>query len=101
MTLEKIQALQDDYNEWCALVPILEQSFAQWQRAGELAQRLARFYTTPEWLELHENFNQELDTQGNFSILSEDGLWNSLDEQRQRTMKLLKLAVKLLDSTAD
>lgn len=83
MNQQDIQKLQDLYNQWNRLVPELEKSLELWQQANELLKPLADFYGTPKWRELHDNFDEMLDTQGNYSILSEDALWNALSEHNE------------------
>ncbi|OAQ15482.1 hypothetical protein F480_02825 [Bibersteinia trehalosi Y31] len=82
MKKEEIQKLQDLYNQWVKLVPELEKSIAQWQQAERLLKPLSAFYASPVWRELHEHFDEILDTQGNYSILSEDALWNALSDHK-------------------
>ncbi|MCK3657579.1 hypothetical protein A4G18_02305 [Pasteurellaceae bacterium Pebbles2] len=96
--MTNVQTMQDLYGEWLNLAPELEKSLELWQKAGEISQQLSQFYTSPEWRDYHENFDQsQINFGENHSVLSEDALWNVLDEQRQLNMKLLKLAVTLLD----
>ncbi|STY60166.1 Uncharacterised protein [Mannheimia haemolytica] len=37
-------------------------------------------------------FDEQLDTKGNYSILSEDALWNALSEHHQLALEWLKLS---------
>lgn len=90
MTPEHIQKIQDRYGEWLVLQPKLEESFELWQQASAIIAELEAFYFSPEWRELHDNFNEPLETHGNFSVLSEDALWNAFHEQQQRRLKWLK-----------
>ncbi len=97
MQHQQIQQLQDKYNQLITLQIELGKSLEIWQQAQRLSQELTDFYQSPKWLELHENYHKALETQGNFSILSEDAIWNSLSEQRQLKFRLLKLAVEMLE----
>ncbi|QLB40003.1 MULTISPECIES: DUF4298 domain-containing protein [Mannheimia] len=92
MKKEDIQKMQDRYNEWAELLPELEKSLEQWKKAVELLEPLSQFYDGPKWRKLHESFNEELETKGNYSVLSEDALWNALSEQHQLALEWLKLS---------
>lgn len=82
MDKPEIQQLQDKYNQWVKLLPELEKSLELWKQANELLNPLAEFYGSETWRELFDSFNEPLDTQGNYSILSEDALWNALSDHR-------------------
>lgn len=96
MKKEDIQKMQDLYNQWMALLPELERGIEQWKKASELLAPLSDFYSSPEWRELHDNFNEPLDTKGNYSVLSEDALWNAFSEQQQLATEWLKLATAVI-----
>lgn len=83
MGKDDIQKLQDLYNQWVKLAPELEKSLEVWKQANELLKPLSDFYGTKTWRELHYNFDAPLDTQGNYSILSEDALWNAFSEHNE------------------
>ncbi|HHW7570429.1 Uncharacterised protein [Mannheimia haemolytica] len=87
-----IQKMQDCYNQWVALLPELEKGIEQWKQATALLEPLSQFYASPEWRELHDSFDEQLDTKGNYSILSEDALWNALSEHHQLALEWLKLS---------
>lgn len=92
MKKEEIQKMQDRYNEWVELQPELEKSIEQWKKSIELLEPLCQFYSDPKWRELHDNFDEELDTKGNYSVLSEDALWNALSDQHRLALEWLKLS---------
>ena len=96
MPQQDVQKLQDLYNQWCELAPQLEKSLEQWKQAESLLKPLSDFYGSEQWHELYDNFNGELDTQGNYSILSEDALWNAFHEQRQLALEWLKTITESL-----
>lgn len=80
---QKIQQAQDNYGRLLELQKKLADSIKDWQEAAKLAKELETFYQQPEWIELHDNSEKyTFDTKGNFSILSEDAIWNALWEQR-------------------
>lgn len=82
MKKEDIQQLQDRYNQWMTLSPELEKSLELWKQAEALLKPLSDFYGSPTWRELYDSFDEELDTQGNYSILSQDALWDALSEHQ-------------------
>lgn len=96
MKKEEIQKMQDLYNDWVALLPELEKGIEQWKQAMALLEPLSEFYSSPKWQELYDTFNEPLDTKGNYSILSEDALWNALTEQHQLAIEWLKLSTKVI-----
>lgn len=87
-----IQKMQDRYNEWVALLPELEKSIEQWKKATDLLEPLSQFYSDPQWRDLHDSFNEPLETNGNYSVLSEDALWNALSDQHRLALEWLKLS---------
>lgn len=91
MKKEDIQQLQDRYNQWMTLSPELEKSLELWKQAEALLKPLSDFYGSPTWRELYDSFDEELDTQGNYSILSEDALWNAFAEHRYLYEEMTKL----------
>ena len=92
MKKEEIQKMQDLYNQWVELLPELEKGIEQWKKANELLAPLSEFYSSPKWRDLRENFNEPLETEGNYSVLSEDALWNAFHEQHQLALEWLKLS---------
>lgn len=96
MNKSEIQKMQDYYNEWITLLPELEKALTQWKKATELLTPLNEFYFSPQWQELHQNFNETLETEGNYSILSEDALWNAFHEHRRLAMEWLKLSTAVI-----
>lgn len=90
MTQTELQQHQDRYNALMALLPELEKSLEQWKQAEALIKPLSDFYGSDAWHEAYDNFKGELDTQGNYSILSEDALWNAFHEQHSLALEWLK-----------
>lgn len=96
MKKEEIQKMQDLYNDWVALLPELEKGIEQWKQAMVLLEPLSEFYSSPKWQELYDTFNESLETKGNYSVLSEDAIWNALTEQHQLAIEWLKLSTKVI-----
>lgn len=100
--LDEVQAL---YREWLACQPKLEQAQKDWQHSVAIMQKLEAFYTNGEYRQLNDAVDAgadlDLTTQGEYSVLSEDALWDALGEQDQQLWALLRFAVKHLDRFSD
>lgn len=91
-----IQKMQDLYNQWVELQPELEKGLETWKKSIALLEPLNQFYFSPKWQELYDSPNEQLDTKGNYSVLSEDALWNAFSEQHQLAIEYLKLSTKII-----
>lgn len=98
---ERIHAIQRLYREWTLLVPQLEAAQAQWQRGAEIMAELERFYFGGEFSQyqgaLEKGLELELHTQGEYSVMSEDALWNASAELQALAWQRLRSAVAVLD----
>lgn len=96
--LDEIQAL---YREWLALAAKLQAAQKDWQAANRIMQTLNTFYFDGEYRQFCEAVEDgaELDlrTEGEYSVLSEDALWNAFHEQQQYAWQQLRQAVNVLD----
>ena len=101
---QRIDKIQAKYKEWCELLPQLEQDAKRWQRAVSLMRDMDAFYTN-EYQAFHQRLEQgeqaDLTTQGEYSVMSEDALWNALGEFQNLAWLYLRLAVKALDRDAE
>lgn len=99
--IDEIQAL---YREWQALVPRLEAAQADWQRGVDIMRALARFYFEGEYSRYHQAIEDglavDLHTQGEYSVMSEDALWNAFHEQDTLAWQRLRAALAVLDRDA-
>ncbi|OOF62066.1 DUF4298 domain-containing protein [Rodentibacter pneumotropicus] len=99
---QKIQKAQDSYGRLLELQKELAQSLKYWEEATKLVQELEEFYHQPTWLDLHYSSQKyTLDTKGNYSVLSEDAIWNALWEQRNLEEKLVEIIKPILDRIKD
>lgn len=97
-----IQQMQDNYARLVELLPELEKSLSQWQESYQLIQQLNLFYHSPLWLELYDNAdNIQLETNGNYSVLSQDAIWNAVTEQYHLTEELRKMITDFLANKTD
>ncbi|PJK10677.1 hypothetical protein CO614_07695 [Lysobacteraceae bacterium NML120232] len=99
--LDEIQKL---YREWTLLAPRLEAAQQDWQRGADIIQELARFYFEGEYLRYHEAIENglpvNLHTEGEYSVMSEDGLWHAFHEQHTLAWQRLRSAIAVLDTDA-
>ena len=97
---KRIDEIQSKYREWCKLLPQLEADIARWKHAASLMQDMDDFYTN-EYQACHQAIEEgadvDLRTQGEYSIMSEDALWNALGEFHQLAWEYLRSSVNALD----
>ncbi|MDO5073976.1 MAG: DUF4298 domain-containing protein, partial [Neisseria animaloris] len=81
----RINHIQKLYREWTALFPKLEAAHQDWLRGEAIMRELAQFYFEGEYMRyvqaLEDGLDVNLHTQGEYSIMSEDALWNAFTEQ--------------------
>ena len=97
---KRIDEIQSKYREWCELLPQLEADIARWKHAASLMQDMDDFYTN-EYQACHQAIEEvadvDLRTQGEYSIMSEDALWNSVGEFHQLAWEKLRSSENALD----
>lgn len=95
--IDRIQAL---YREWEHLLPELEAAQEQWQHAMRLMHEMSDFYDR-EYMPLHQAIENglpvSLATEGEYSIMSEDALWNAFQQQYDLSWAWLRAATRELD----
>ena len=68
---------------------------------AEIMQKLAQFYFDGEYRQYHEalesGLNVNLHTQGEYSVMSEDALWNAFADQQTLAWQRLRSAIAVLD----
>lgn len=97
---KRIDEIQSKYREWCELLPKLEADIARWKHAASLMQDMDDFYTNEYqacYQAIEEGTDVDLRTQGEYSIMSEDALWNALGEFHQLAWEYLRSSVNALD----
>lgn len=96
--LDEIQAL---YREWTLLLPKLEAARQDWQRGDTIMRELATFYFGGEYhacLEAEEQgWQPDLTTQGEYSVLSEDALWDAYGDQQTLAWQWMRDCIETLD----
>ena len=95
--IDRIQAL---YREWERLLPELEAAQEQWRHAMRLMREMSDFYDR-EYMPLHQAIENglpvSLATEGEYSIMSEDALWNAFQQQYDLSWAWLRAATRELD----
>lgn len=100
-TQQRIDEIQAIYREWLAVQQKLEQAQQDWHRSAELMAQLEDFYFNGEYQDIYTQIDDglevDLTTQGEYSVMSEDALWNAFHEQQNLLWQQLRFAVKHLD----
>ena len=100
---QRIDEVQAIYREWLALQPKLVQAQKDWKKSVKLMAQLEAFYLQGEYRDLFERLEYgedlNLTTEGEYSVMSEDAIWNAIQEQQQQLWQLLHFAVKHLDKS--
>ena len=101
----RIDEIQQIYREWTQLLPGLQAAQNDWQRGAEIMRKLAHFYFEGEYSQYRDAIENglavNLHTQGEYSVMSEDALWNAFHEQQQLAWQRLRSAVAVLDRGED
>lgn len=97
----RIDEIQRLYREWTELLPKLEAAQQDWLRGVALMRELSHFYFGGEFMQythaLENGLVLDLSTQGEYSVMSEDALWNAGAEQQALAWQWLRAAVAVLD----
>lgn len=97
----RINEVQETYKEWLALYEKLEQAHQDFIKSSQLMQKMEQFYFGGEYQEISSQMENglqlDLTTAGEYSVMSEDALWNAFHDQQTLLWKQLKFAVKELD----
>lgn len=100
-TQERINEVQALYREWTQLLPKLEAARQDWQRGEALMRQMAKFYFDGEYRQAidaaEQGWKPDLSTQGEYSILSEDALWNAFHEQQSLAWQWMRDCIETLD----
>ncbi|QMT31927.1 DUF4298 domain-containing protein [Alysiella filiformis] len=98
---DKINQIQDLYRQWQQLQPKLAQAQQDWQQSCAIMQQLNDFYFDGEYREFYEAIENgakvDLTTQGEYSVMSEDALWNAFHEHQHMAWQRLRSAMAELD----
>lgn len=102
---EKIHHIQALYRQWLEILPRLEQAYADWQTALAISDELEAFYFDGEYSVLFDALQAglpvDLTTEGEYSVMSEDALWEAFGEKDRLLWQLLRLSAAKLDRFSD
>lgn len=100
----RIDAIQKLYREWTQLLPKLQAAQQDWQRGIEIMRELSHFYFEGEYMPYYEAIENglavNLHTEGEYSVMSQDALWDAFHEQHALAWQRLRSAIDVLDSQA-
>ncbi|MFZ7141773.1 DUF4298 domain-containing protein [Avibacterium avium] len=89
MTSEDLQHLQNQYNQLVDLIDVFQKDIAKWQQAAHLAKTLQTFYSSQQWIALHEKMADfPIETNNHYHVLSEDGIYDTFTELSQLANKM-------------
>lgn len=98
---QEIDRLQALYREWVNLQPKLEAALADFRRSNELMAELSQFYFEGDYRAFHDRIEQgeavKLYTEGEYSIMSEDTLWNAYHEQSETAWAFVRNGLAVVD----
>lgn len=98
---EHIRRLQALYRQWTVLYDELQALESRWQEGAELLRELNAFYFDGAYRDYHARIEAgesiDLTTDGEYSIMSEDALWNAFQDWQQLAWQRLRNAVAVLD----
>lgn len=101
---QQLDQMQTLYRQWTLLLPQLQQDLERWQEAINIMQQLDQFYCNGDYRHLMDLEEQGItlntQTQGEYSVLSEDAIWNALHEHQNLAWQHLRSAIKVLDREA-
>lgn len=97
----KINEIQTLYREWLQLQDKLQAAQQDWLRSHEIIQQLSDFYFNGTYADyfqaIEDGAEVDLRTQGEYSVMSEDTLWNTFHEHQHMAWQRLHTAVAVLD----
>lgn len=100
----RIAEVQSLYREWLALQPKLTEAQQDWRRSMEVMQAIRAFYDK-EYLPLYEALEEglpvSLKTEGEYSVMSEDALYDAIGDQYHLAWSWMRMAVKVLDPESE
>ena len=97
---QRIDEIQTLYRRWLQLLPRLEAAQQEWKQAEDIMAQLDRFYAE-EYMEyadaLADGLPVSLQTEGEYSVLSEDALFDAFGDRHRLAWQWLRLATAALD----
>lgn len=96
----RIDEIQSLYRQWLRLLPALQAAQRQWRQASGLMRQLEDFYEQ-EYGPLNQAISAglpvDLRTEGEYSVMSEDALYDAFGERQNLAWAWMRLVMKDLD----
>lgn len=100
-TQNRINEIQATYKEWLAVQEKLKIAKQDLTKSAKLMSELEAFYFDGEFREIYEQIenglNVDLTTDGEYSVMGEDTIWNAIDEFDNTLWDFMRFCVKHLD----
>ena len=96
----RIDEIQSLYREWLRLLPKLEAAQDEWRKAAEIVRKLDVFYSgeyNRYYTEIENGLPVSLETEGEYSIMSQDALYDAFGDHYRLSWEWMRLAVASLD----
>lgn len=96
----RIDEIQSLYREWLRLLPKLEAAQDEWRKAAEIVRKLDGFYSgeyNRYYTEIENGLPVSLETEGEYSIMSQDALYDAFGDHYRLSWEWMRLAVVSLD----
>lgn len=96
----RIDEIQSLYREWLRLLPKLEAAQDEWRKAAEIVRKLDGFYSgeyNRYYTEIENGLPVSLETEGEYSIMSQDALYDAFGDHHRLSWEWMRLAVASLD----
>lgn len=93
----RIQEMERRLEEAMAVVGQMEEALERYEAAQEAVERLASYMESEEWRrDFADDEKGLLPADLKRGVLSEDGIWNLLDNNREIAIKMRELSDKIL-----
>ena len=96
----RIDEIQSLYREWLRLLPKLEAAQDEWRKAAEIVRKLDGFYSgeyNRYYTEIENGLPVSLETEGEYSVMSQDALYDAFGDHYRLSWEWMRLAVESLD----
>ncbi len=96
----RIDEIQSLYREWLRLLPKLEAAQDEWRKAAEIVRKFDGFYSgeyNRYYTEIENGLPVSLETEGEYSIMSQDALYDAFGDHYRLSWEWMRLAVASLD----
>ncbi len=104
-TQTRINEIQAIYKEWLAVHERLEIAKQDLAKSADLMGKLEHFYFDGEYREIFEQIEDglelDLTTDGEYSVMSEDAIWNAVHDHDSTLWDFMRFAVKHLDKAGE